>query len=100
MAEHDLKGLAFPRLDEAQMAAMRRCPLTTLAEVLGLCRPLERPRGGICLVTARRIGNRFPASRSARYHLIGRGLARPPRGWAGSRACRGVGEAADRSRLA
>ena len=65
MAEHDWKGLAFPRLEEAQMPAMRRCPLTTLAEVLGLCRPLERPRGEIRLVAARRIGNRFPASRSA-----------------------------------
>ena len=34
----------------------------------------------------------------ARYRLIGRGLARPPRGWAGSQAYRGVGEAAGRSR--
>ena len=30
MAEHDLNGVAFPRLDEAQMAALGRCPLTTL----------------------------------------------------------------------
>ena len=30
MAEHDLRAVAFPRLDEAQMAALGRCPLTTL----------------------------------------------------------------------
>ena len=30
MAEHDLHAVAFPRLDEAQMAALERCPLTTL----------------------------------------------------------------------
>jgi len=30
MAEHHLKAVAFPTLDEAQMAALGRCPLTTL----------------------------------------------------------------------
>ena len=30
MAEHDLQSVAFPKLDEAQMAALGRCPLTTL----------------------------------------------------------------------
>ena len=30
MGEHDLKSLAFPVLDSAQMAALDRCPLTTL----------------------------------------------------------------------
>ena len=30
MAEHDLNSAAFPKLDEAQMAALGRCPLTTL----------------------------------------------------------------------
>ena len=30
MAEHDLHAVAFPRLDEAQMAALGRCPLTML----------------------------------------------------------------------
>ncbi len=30
MVEHDLRSIAFPRLDEAQVAALGRCPLTTL----------------------------------------------------------------------
>ena len=30
MAEHDLHAVAFPTLDEAQIAALGRCPLTTL----------------------------------------------------------------------
>jgi thioredoxin reductase (NADPH) len=30
MAEHDLRAVAFPRLDESQMAAVGRCPLTVL----------------------------------------------------------------------
>ena len=30
MAEHDLNAVAFPKLDEAQMASLERCPLTTL----------------------------------------------------------------------
>ena len=30
MSEHQLKAVAFPTLDEAQMAALGRCPLTTL----------------------------------------------------------------------
>ena len=30
MAEHDLKAVAFPRLDQSQMAALGSCPLTTL----------------------------------------------------------------------
>ena len=30
MAEHDLQSVAFPKLDEAQMAALDRCPLTKL----------------------------------------------------------------------
>ena len=30
MTEHDLHAVAFPKLDEAQMAALERCPLTTL----------------------------------------------------------------------
>lgn len=30
MAEHDLNAVAFPRLTEAQMAALARCPLTRL----------------------------------------------------------------------
>ena len=30
MAENDLNAVAFPKLDEAQMAALERCPLTTL----------------------------------------------------------------------
>ena len=30
MAEHDLRGVAFPKLDEFQRAAMGRCPLTVL----------------------------------------------------------------------
>ena len=30
MAEHDLHSVAFPTLDEAQMASLGRCPLTTL----------------------------------------------------------------------
>jgi hypothetical protein len=29
MAEHDLRAVAFPKLDEAQMAALGRCPLAT-----------------------------------------------------------------------
>ena len=32
MAEHDLQSVAFPKLDEAQMAALGRCPLTKLAQ--------------------------------------------------------------------
>ena len=31
MAEHDLRSVAFPKLDESQMAALDRCPLTKLA---------------------------------------------------------------------
>lgn len=30
MAEHDLHGAAFPRLDQAQLAKLERCPLTEL----------------------------------------------------------------------
>jgi thioredoxin reductase (NADPH) len=30
MAEHDLRAVAFPRLDESHMAALGRCPLTAL----------------------------------------------------------------------
>jgi thioredoxin reductase (NADPH) len=30
MAEHHLNAVAFPTLDEAQMAALGRCPLTML----------------------------------------------------------------------
>ena len=30
MAEHDLKSVAFPGLDAAQMASLGRCPLTKL----------------------------------------------------------------------
>jgi hypothetical protein len=30
MSEHQLKAVAFPTLDEAQMAALGRCPLTRL----------------------------------------------------------------------
>jgi CRP-like cAMP-binding protein len=30
MAENDRNAVAFPKLDAAQMAAMGRCPLTTL----------------------------------------------------------------------
>ena len=30
MAEHDLRSVAFPKLDESQMAALDRCPLTKL----------------------------------------------------------------------
>ena len=30
MAEHDLDDIAFPKLDEAQMASLGRCPLTKL----------------------------------------------------------------------
>jgi thioredoxin reductase (NADPH) len=30
MAEHDLRSVAFPGLDEAQLAALGRCPLTKL----------------------------------------------------------------------
>ena len=30
MAENDLNAVAFPKLNEAQMAALRRCPLTKL----------------------------------------------------------------------
>src|SRR4051794_10064760 len=30
MAEHDLDAIAFPKLDEGQMAALGRCPLTKL----------------------------------------------------------------------
>src|SRR5512146_2760450 len=30
MAEHDLDAIALPKLDEAQMAALGRCPLTML----------------------------------------------------------------------
>ena len=30
MAEHDLHAVAFPRLDEAQLAALDGCPLTKL----------------------------------------------------------------------
>jgi thioredoxin reductase len=30
MAEHDLQAAAFPKLDEAQLASLGRCPLTKL----------------------------------------------------------------------
>lgn len=30
MVEHDLRAVAFPRLDESQMAAVEQCPLTAL----------------------------------------------------------------------
>ena len=30
MTEHDLRDVAFPKLDESQMAALGRCPLTVL----------------------------------------------------------------------
>ena len=30
MSEHDLRAAAFPRLDDAQLVALGRCPLTTL----------------------------------------------------------------------
>jgi thioredoxin reductase (NADPH) len=30
MAEHDLRGVAFPKLNESHMAALGRCPLTAL----------------------------------------------------------------------
>ena len=30
MAEHELRSVASPKLDESQMAAMDRCPLTKL----------------------------------------------------------------------
>ena len=30
MAEHDLRSVAFPKLDDAQMASLGRCPLTKL----------------------------------------------------------------------
>jgi thioredoxin reductase (NADPH) len=30
MSDHQLKAVAFPTLDQAQMAALGRCPLTTL----------------------------------------------------------------------
>ena len=32
MAEHDLHAVAFPKLDEAQLAALGRCPLTKLRQ--------------------------------------------------------------------
>jgi thioredoxin reductase (NADPH) len=32
MAEHDLRSVAFPKLDESQLAALDRCPLTKLAQ--------------------------------------------------------------------
>ena len=32
MAEHDLHSVAFPKLDEAQMAALERCPLTSSSD--------------------------------------------------------------------
>src|SRR5512135_1262566 len=32
MAEHDLYDVAFPTLDEAQIAALGSCPLTTLQQ--------------------------------------------------------------------
>ena len=35
MAEHDLRAVAFPRLDESQMAALGRCPLTVLKRYRG-----------------------------------------------------------------
>src|ERR1700730_10647995 len=38
MAEHDLEAVAFPKLDEAQLAALERCPLT----VLKRCRDGEK----------------------------------------------------------
>lgn len=30
MSEHDLQSIAYPRLDEAEMASLGRCPLTKL----------------------------------------------------------------------
>ena len=38
MAEHDLRAIAFPRLDAAQITALGRCPLTTLKK----CRDGEK----------------------------------------------------------
>ncbi len=32
MAEHDLRSVAFPNLDESRLAALDRCPLTKLAQ--------------------------------------------------------------------
>jgi thioredoxin reductase (NADPH) len=32
MAEHDLRSVAFPKLDESRLAALDRCPLTKLAQ--------------------------------------------------------------------
>jgi thioredoxin reductase (NADPH) len=32
MAENDLRAVAFPKLDEAQMASLERCPLTVLKQ--------------------------------------------------------------------
>ena len=32
MAEHDLRAVAFPKLDEAQLAALGRCALTKLKQ--------------------------------------------------------------------
>jgi thioredoxin reductase (NADPH) len=35
MAEHDLHSVAFPKLDEGQIASLGRCPLTTLKRYRG-----------------------------------------------------------------
>lgn len=35
MTEHDLRAVAFPRLDESHMAALGRCPLTVLKRYRG-----------------------------------------------------------------
>ena len=42
MAEHDLHAVAFPKLDEAQIAALGRCPLTTLKHI-GTGKSSSRP---------------------------------------------------------
>src|SRR5580704_18662632 len=35
MTEHDLHSVAFPKLDEGQLASLGRCPLTTLKRYRG-----------------------------------------------------------------
>lgn len=32
MAENDLRAVAFPKLDQAQMASLQKCPLTVLKQ--------------------------------------------------------------------
>ena len=47
MAEHDLQSVAFPKLNEAQMAALDRCPLTKLPALPGRGDALQGRRPGL-----------------------------------------------------